>query len=206
MKPKIKFTKQEIKDIIIAWIGISICFTIVFGNLSLLSGGLIDAIKGNTSMNLFSYIFLFIISLIVTGTSFIFHELAHKFTAIYFGAKANFVMWLKFVVGAIVLAFGLGFIFVAPGAVYIYGKDISVRENGIISIAGPLTNILVGFIFLLLNILIPNILFTLGFTINMWIAFFNLIPFGPLDGRKVLTWNPIAWMITMAIPLFLVII
>ena len=34
--------------------------------------------------------------------------------------------------------------------------------------------------------------------INTWLALFNLIPFGPLDGAKILRWNKGIWLITIA--------
>jgi Zn-dependent protease len=39
----------------------------------------------------------------------------------------------------------------------------------------------------------------LGFSINGWLALFNLIPFGVLDGAKILQWNGIVWLVTAII-------
>jgi Zn-dependent protease len=199
-----KFRKTEINDLLIAWIGIAFCFTIILNNLSL-RGNLIGILKGTIEYTIYEFIIFFIISLLITGTSFICHELAHKYTAIYYKAKARFVMWWHYVVFAIFLSLGLGVIFIAPGAVYIYGKNISIKENGIISLAGPLINIIMAFLFFILSFLfLPTYIAMLGMQINLWIAFFNLLPIGPLDGKKIITWNPIIWAITIAIPLYFV--
>jgi Zn-dependent protease len=32
-----------------------------------------------------------------------------------------------------------------------------------------------------------------GFSLNLWLAAFNLLPFGPMDGAKVFKWNPLVW-------------
>ncbi len=48
----------------------------------------------------------------------------------------------------------------------------------------------------------PMLIVSYGLMINMWIAFFNLIPFGPLDGAKIIRWNPLVWGILIAIPVF----
>jgi Zn-dependent protease len=35
--------------------------------------------------------------------------------------------------------------------------------------------------------------------VNLLLATFNLLPFGPLDGKKVLQWNEIAWAVLFSI-------
>jgi len=200
-----KFKKQELNDLLIAWLGISVCFTIILGGYSLLLGDLIPIIKGEIPFSFISFLTLLFVSLIVTGSSFILHELAHKYVAIYYGAKARFVMWIQYIVGAIFVSFFLGFIFIAPGAVYIYGKQVSIKENAIISLAGPLTNIIVAFLFLVSALFgMPSLIVALGFQINLWIAFFNLLPIGPLDGKKIMMWSPLIWGIMIAIPVVII--
>ncbi len=39
----------------------------------------------------------------------------------------------------------------------------------------------------------------LGFQLNLWLAAFNLIPYGPLDGVKIFAWNKLAWGLLAAI-------
>ena len=74
---------------------------------------------------------------------------------------------------------------------------------GIISIAGPLTNIAVAIFFALIamaNLLdIVRVAGLMGFQINMFLAMFNLIPFGPLDGKKVFLWSKSTWIVTFAV-------
>jgi Zn-dependent protease len=68
-----------------------------------------------------------------------------------------------------------------------------------ISIAGVITNLLLAALFLLLlrgqffsdPLLIRAIFY--GLYINIVLAAFNMIPFGPLDGAKVLRANPLIW-------------
>jgi len=96
----------------------------------------------------------------------------------------------------------LGFIIAAPGAVMISGP-VGRRRNGKISMAGPLTNIVLALLFFILSFLtvrgiinVPGIIkpvLFLGFFINSLLALFNMIPLGNFDGRKVLTWNKVVY-------------
>lgn len=140
--------------------------------------------------------------MIGVGSSFIFHEIAHKLIAMHYGYWAEFKLWIEGLIIAIGSSF-LGFIFAAPGAVYIHGEYIDDRENGIISSAGPLTNIVLAVIFFLVIPVVSgnqflHIASILGFKINSFIAIFNLIPLGPLDGRKIFRWDPLIWLVLIA--------
>jgi Zn-dependent protease len=196
LKPK-KYS--ELKDIVIAWLSISICFLFVLGGYTLFNSSFIK------HFSLTEFLMFLGLSLLVTGTSFILHELAHKYTAIHFGAKAMFVKWKSSLIFSVILAFLAGFVLVAPGAVYIFGKKLSIKQDGLVSLAGPVTNIIMGLIFLGLGALgLPQLIVAYGMFINFWIAGFNLLPFGPLDGKKIFLWNPVIWVITMAIPVLFI--
>ncbi|MCX6769253.1 MAG: site-2 protease family protein, partial [Candidatus Micrarchaeota archaeon] len=102
-----------------------------------------------------TFLFYMAAAVITLGSGFVLHELAHKYFAIKYGARARFVAWpigLALALALVIIPqiFGWGGIFfIAPGAVYIYAnRPISLRENGIISLAGPATNIVLALIFL----------------------------------------------------------
>ena len=145
------------------------------------------------------------ISLVAVSLGFILHELGHRLIARRFGYFAEYSMSPKGLMVA--LGFSLfGFIFAAPGAVMIYPKatawgtgSLDRQKVGLISVAGPITNIGLAVLFLVLDVIQPNLLFTLGAQINIWLALFNLIPFGPLDGAKILKWSKRIWLITIAV-------
>ncbi len=141
------------------------------------------------------------ITLIAVGLGFVLHELAHKFVAIHYGFWAEYKLWVQGLILAVVISVISNFIFAAPGAVYIHGEYISDEQNGKISLAGPLTNIVLALIFLgLIPLFAGNEILlaicSIGFTINSFLALFNLIPFSILDGAKIFRWNPIVWALT----------
>lgn len=173
---------QELTDLLISWISLSAAFAFVFsdGGLSVTSFGSALAIAA-----------------LAVGTGFLMHELAHKYVAIHFGAKAEYRAWNLGLMIALGVAIFAGFIFAAPGAVYIFGKKVSVKENGIISLAGPAMNVVVGVIAFIIagaysTSQIGNVAAVVG-SINFYLALFNLLPVFVLDGAKVFAWNKAVW-------------
>jgi Zn-dependent protease len=87
----------------------------------------------------------------------------------------------------------------------IYGPNITKRQNGIISAAGPLLNLALGGLYLLVLLLAPiggllSYVGLYGFVINIWLSAFNLLPIGPLDGRKVLDWGVLQYVAVATVP------
>ncbi len=185
-----QFSQTEITHLTRAWVAISLAFAI------LLSGG-----------NLFSpqFITMLIISGVTVGLGFLLHEMGHKYVAQRYNCFAEFRADNKMLLLAIGMSF-FGFIFAAPGAVMIQGM-VTRERNGKISIAGPLVNIVLAAIFLIL--LFVNILPTVagyGAFINSLLAAFNMIPLGNIDGKKILNWNRTAYFATAAIAVILLVI
>ncbi len=150
---------------------------------------------------------------VTVGSGFVLHELAHKLVAMRYGAKAAFEAWpfgLVLMLGLALSPALFGFrlpLFLAPGAVMIYAYRITRKQNGVISLAGPVTNIFLAFVFIALAVLglatgAPEMavqVAALGAGVNFFLAFFNMIPIFPLDGSKVMAWD---WRVWLAITLF----
>jgi Zn-dependent protease len=189
----IKFTASEVRDLIIAFIVISLCFAIVNG------GRNPDAVLS-----------ILPIVMVGVGAGFILHELGHKFVSMKYGYWAEFKLWPQGLIFALITSF-FGFVFAAPGAVYTYANYMTDEINGKISIAGPIVNIVLALVFLAIATAVyPTALYSetyalvfiicaVGYSINSFLAVFNLLPIGNLDGSKVLTWNFGIWIVTIAI-------
>jgi Zn-dependent protease len=182
---QMRFSQTEKIHLLKAWFAISLAFAILISNI-------------------FSpqFIIFFMISLLTVGIGFLFHEMAHKFVAQKYGCWAEFRSDDRMLMFAVFSAF-LGFIFAAPGAVYIHGR-VTTERNGKISLAGPVTNIALALIFLALAIFLPgygllSLAFNYGFRINSFIGLFNMIPALNLDGQKILRWNKAVYFVTVAL-------
>jgi len=185
-------SENEIKDILKAWIAITFAFTIAFLGFS----------------SILNFIYGLVLSAVTVGLGFLLHELAHKVVAQRYGCFAEFRAFDKMLIVMIFLSF-LGIVFAAPGAVMIEGP-VGKKRNGIISIAGPVVNLILAAIFLVNFFLLPvefmKRISYYGFMINTLLAMFNMIPFWILDGAKVWRWSKPAWFITIIIgALFMVI-
>jgi len=132
---------------------------------------------------------VFVVSALTVGIGFLLHELAHKVVAVRFGQVASFKADYKMLALCIGAAFA-GFLFAAPGAVYHRGR-ITERQSGLVSVAGPLTNVVLVAAFLPLAFLEGFLgqVGQLGVLVNAFLAAFNMIPFGPLDGKSVISWS-----------------
>jgi Zn-dependent protease len=170
-----RFSKIEISHLLRAWAAITLAFAIMNAGGNYLNS---------------KFLLLLGISAITVGTGFVAHELTHKYYAQRYGCIAEFRAFDQYLVLAIIMSF-FGFIFAAPGAVFIQGRIDRIR-NGRISAAGPAANIaLAAIFFALLFVPVPlvQIIAYSGFSINTWLAAFNMLPFGNFDGVKILAWN-----------------
>lgn len=120
-----------------------------------------------------------------------------------FGLWAEYRVYPMGLLLALLVSIFTGFVFAAPGAVMFMGGS-RYHETGKIAMAGPLANITVAFVTFLLfyYFLFENQIASLfGFVclINTLLATFNLLPFGPLDGMKIIRWNATVWIIMLIV-------
>jgi Zn-dependent protease len=182
------FSHKELKHITIAaLLVIGIGFSI--GEYSNLFSNIFGGFKYIWTLDMMG-----IFAAIMTA-SFLAHEIAHKITAQKNGLWAEFRLttWGALLTLASVF---LPFRMISPGAMMIAGTPTG-DELVKISLAGPITNIIfssaiLGVAFALPSSAYVSMLFFAAY-INAFMAVFNLIPFGILDGYKIFSFNKKLW-------------
>jgi|TARA_Y100001936_G_scaffold129169_1_gene126319 Zn-dependent protease len=186
------FSRTEIEHLFQA----TLAFSVALAFMSV--GGIFGALNSPSAFLMGGLFWM-----IPAAPAFIVHELAHKVSARHYGCWAEFRAspgGLRF---GVILAALLGIVFMAPGAVMVMGNTTK-QQFGKIALAGPLSNIMLWAVGLgLISLGLESTEFTYGNNgllyywcwVNVGLGAFNMIPFGPLDGRKVKTWsNSIYWI------------
>lgn len=199
-----RFSRQELMDIAASMIVLTVAFMILYRNGTVMV--VLEYHLGETG----KWAGMFAICLVLVFCSFLLHEFGHKFTAQKYGMWSEFRMYPAGLVLTLVTSV-IGFLFAAPGAVYIRGYA-DVERNGKISMAGPLVNICLAAIGIAAlaalgqgpfwlddTAFLLAMICTMFTTLNAFLAIFNLLPFGPLDGGKILAWNKVVWVVMIAI-------
>ena len=132
---------------------------------------------------------------IIMTASFLAHEIGHKIVGQKNGLWAEFRLTTWGSVLTLVSVF-LPFKMISPGAMMLAGQP-NADEIVKISIAGPAINLILstailGVAFAMPSSLFVSMLFFAAY-INAFMAVFNLIPFGILDGYKIFSFNKKLW-------------
>ena len=188
-----KFTKNEVRDLIIAFIVLSVAFAI-------------------SSVRVDVHQFVSILPIVMVGVALgsIVHELGQKYIAAKYGYEAEFKAWPLGLLISLASSF-IGIVFAMPGSVFTNDDNMDDEINGRIAIAGPMANMALAILFIVIAALIfplkaySNVftliylICTVGFSVNSFLATFNLFPLYTLDGTKIMKWDPKIWIIIFAI-------
>jgi Zn-dependent protease len=184
---KVYFSPKEVKHLSVA-------------GLLVMGIGLSSALNSGSASWMAVLSVFGVFAVILTG-SFLAHEIAHKVTAQRRGLWAEFRLTMWGAILTLISVISPLFKIISPGAVMISGSATR-EEMGKVSLAGPATNILLSVILFGLALPNPNsyqyILFLAAF-LNGFMALFNLIPVGILDGFKIFSWDKKVWGLAFAV-------
>jgi len=194
-KRNIRFSSQELKHLTIAAL-------LVMG-VAVSMGFFSNFFRSDNALD---YAMLTAFTVALTA-SFFMHEIAHKVIAQREGLWAEFRLTFTGAILTLLSVISPLFKVISPGAVMVAGFA-DRKPIGKISIAGPVTNIVLSALFMAGG-LVPTTygpVLVLVAAFNAWTAVFNLIPFGILDGYKIFLWDKKIWALAFAASLVLTVL
>ena len=207
-KPGVRFSRQEVFQLGVAILALSTALTIA--NAVALRG-LYPSNELPLRLTLW-----FTSALVAVASGVGLHEISHKIVAQRYGHWAEFRYSLRGLAMSFVFAF-FGFLIGAPGATMVSG-NVTRDQNGRISAAGPMSNLVIGTAFMLtaaaivrtsslanLPAIFVTIILVNAWYLNVILAGFNMIPILPFDGSKVWAWNKAVYagILVLALTLYL---
>ncbi len=201
------FSRIEVTHILISMFVLTFLFALI------LTGNNFFYALVQGSFDLSTLPYGFGLAFIGITTAFFFHEVSHKIMAQRLGLWAEYRMFPQGLKFALLLGLFTPLVFAAPGAVMFRGSS-NDYETSKIAMAGPLANIVIAtagiIIYFAFNSFFEAELYgtIIGFIcyINAFLAIFNLLPFGPLDGTKIIRGNATAWVIMLVVSISLLMI
>jgi Zn-dependent protease len=147
---------------------------------------------------------IFVVPILIL--SIVIHELAHGYAALFLGDKtaenagrltlnpiSHMDLWGSVILPVITLSMGFLFGYAKPVPYNPSNLKPGRFSEAIVAAAGPLSNFILATIFILLTNILgtslsESVLYGFGLVIvlNIFLGIFNLIPFAPLDGSKIL--------------------
>ena len=187
------FSKTEINHLTLATLAFTLALAFMF------SGGILGALSDPSAFLVYG-----VLALITFTPGFLTHEIAHKIQARKYGCWAEFRASPSGLRFGVLLAAILGIVFMAPGAVMVAGN--TTREQfGKVALAGPVSNVVLWCIGLASAVAIGGAGGIADDVIYYWmwangiLGALNMLPFGPLDGKKIKTWSDVVFWLWLTI-------
>ena len=187
------FSKTEINHLTLATLAFTLALAFMF------SGGILGALSDPSAFLVYG-----VLALITFTPGFLIHEIAHKIQARKYGCWAEFRASPSGLRFGVLLAAILGIVFMAPGAVMVAGN--TTREQfGKVALAGPVSNVVLWCIGLASAVAFGGAGGIVDDVIYYWmwangiLGALNMLPFGPLDGKKIKTWSDVVFWLWLTI-------
>ena len=187
------FSKTEINHLTLATLAFTLALAFMF------SGGIMGALSDPSAFLAYG-----VLALITFTPGFLIHEIAHKIQARKYGCWAEFRASPSGLRFGVLLAAILGIVFMAPGAVMVAGN--TTREQfGKVALAGPVSNVVLWCIGLASAVAFGGAGGIVDDVIYYWmwangiLGALNMLPFGPLDGKKIKTWSDVVFWLWLTI-------
>ena len=187
------FSKTEINHLTLATLAFTMALAFMF------SGGILGALSDPSAFLAYG-----VLALITFTPGFLIHEIAHKIQARKYGCWAEFRASPSGLRFGVLLAAILGIVFMAPGAVMVAGN--TTREQfGKVALAGPVSNVVLWCIGLASAVafgggggIVDDVIYYWMWA-NGILGALNMLPFGPLDGKKIKTWSDVVFWLWLTI-------
>jgi Zn-dependent protease len=139
-----------------------------------------------------------LVFLVMAGSALVIHEVTHAMFSRKYKSPSEFKFW------------GLGSLFLFVGG-WLFGtlfsqpyltvagsttNPLDLRNRAIVKVSGPVISLLIAILCFYMIPFARGLLattLTVGFSINLLVCVYSLIPVSPLDGKDVYAWNRVAW-------------
>jgi len=192
-----RFSSREKRDLAIASVLVSLVALSMIGN----PGGIMSTLSILPYIIAAGWWWYPVILVAVFLTSFLIHEMAHKFVAQHYGMWSEFRM-LAYGYYLSLLAILFSFPVFGTGAVFTTGSS-NPDHDAKSTLAGPLSNAVMASLFMIMALFAfllqgglqyPfNYLIQYGAILNSILGLFNMIPIPPFDGARVMLWKKRVW-------------
>ncbi len=187
------FSKTEINHLTLATLAFTMALAFMF------SGGIMGALSDPSAFLVYG-----VLALVTFTPGFLVHEIAHKIQARKYGCWAEFRASPSGLRIGVLLAAIIGIVLMAPGAVMVAGN--TTREQfGKVALAGPVSNVVLWCIGLASAVafgggggIVDDVIYYWMWA-NGILGALNMLPFGPLDGKKIKTWSDVVFWLWLTI-------
>jgi Zn-dependent protease len=130
-------------------------------------------------------------------------ELARELVARRTGNWSEYRIWPLGLICMVVSTVLFRAPFSVPGKSWFYMSSPSKRSEGMIATASSVVGFLAAGVFFVLVLMGARTLGSMGLSVSLALALYELIPTSPLNGKAVFDWNKAVWTVLFAAALIL---